>query len=751
MEKMDPTLNGDRPIHALAEDRLGFGPAAQHAARAINSLASSDGFVIGIEGEWGAGKTSFINLVIEALRGFERPPEIVKFLPWIISARDVLLQELMSEVAMSAIRIDSTMPPKTFLGKLSKAVGIGSKLRNSRRKKKLAAIYGRYSGRVVKAARLAEVAGLVGAGVAATAGKEYVDSWLEQESLSKEKDLIQKQLQKLDRKIVVFIDDLDRLEAREVVELLRLVRAVVDFPNVVFVLCYSPKIISKGLELSLGLDNGMRYLEKIVQVTYAVPHPEEFALRQMFMASVEGLYPQHFNDGEDLGQRRRRRLESVVDDEGSRALLTPRHVMRAVNSLHFHASSVANAVDLVDMVWLHLIRSQSQRLHRWIGHYLMEYAAQHSGARITNDNKAADKAQLESILEEVAPHGFSDGMKYSLAEMLPGIDVGVDAQAGPGLRIQDIYVDDDPSHLIEGKRLGSPQHFRLYFALAIPQDAITDEYFASFLESLKASPENALQEFKELAQRKLPGGRDGTKLILDRLGHASSGLPLESMRGLLLVLAGGMDHVNSLKLSADFGANWAWEQGYKLFERLWGRFDSESREQLVGAMFGGGDALEWLTDIFRKETYSHGVFGGRPKPALEWLLSESEYDIAGEKLACRYRNIKPVDLENVHKLSSMLYAWMQYRPQDEDEVRAVVARLCEQDEAFLKVLDRMRGWQSSSSSGVSFPLRSRVIEDFMDLEAARTRLIDISKDDSRPGMTAMATSLLNALVDDDDR
>lgn len=320
MAEPDSPLNGDRPIHTLAEDRLGFGPAAHHVARAINSLPSSDGFVIGIEGEWGAGKTSFINLVTESLSGSERPPEIVSFLPWIISAREVLLQELMSEVAMSAITIDATMPPKSLLGKLSKALGVGSKLRRSRRRRKLSAVYARYSGRVVKAARLAEVAGLTGAGVAAVAGKEYVDSWLEQESLAKEKGVIKDQLQRLDRKIVVFIDDLDRLEAREVVELLRLVRAVVDFPNVVFVLCYSPKIISKGLEVALGLEDGMKYLEKIVQVTYAVPHPEAFALRHMFMASVEGLYPQQFSGGEDLCVRRRAKLVGVVDDEGSRAL-----------------------------------------------------------------------------------------------------------------------------------------------------------------------------------------------------------------------------------------------------------------------------------------------------------------------------------------------------------------------------------------------------------------------------------------------
>lgn len=251
MRKVGQPFHGDRPIETSAEDRLGFGPAARNVAQAIHNMASPDGFVIGIEGEWGSGKSSFINLVSDALRQFENAPEIIRFLPWLISSRDGLLKELFIEITRAAIRIDSEVVQrgrwKTLMGK----VWPQRYSARSLRKRYLKGLFSRFSSRLTHAGKLAELFGLTGAGVATQAGTGSIEEWLGNASLEKEKANIQAELCKLKQKIVIFIDDLDRLESDEVVEILRLVRAVVDFPNVVFVLCYSPGIITKNLSTAL--------------------------------------------------------------------------------------------------------------------------------------------------------------------------------------------------------------------------------------------------------------------------------------------------------------------------------------------------------------------------------------------------------------------------------------------------------------------------------------------------------------------
>jgi hypothetical protein len=100
-------MDGDKPITRREEDRLGFAPIAEHLAQAIVDQLAPQGFVFGIEGKWGAGKTTLINLTIDALKqNGPLAPEIVTFSPWLVGDRDELLQTLLDELATAAVKID---------------------------------------------------------------------------------------------------------------------------------------------------------------------------------------------------------------------------------------------------------------------------------------------------------------------------------------------------------------------------------------------------------------------------------------------------------------------------------------------------------------------------------------------------------------------------------------------------------------------------------------------------------------------
>jgi hypothetical protein len=89
-------------------------------------------------------------------------------------------------------------------------------------------------------------------------------------------------LRDLGHRFVITIDDVDRLEPAEVIEILRLVRSVVDLPNVIYLLCYDSGTLAHSIETAVGVKSGHSYLEKIVQLTVMVPRPEPFQLRQWF-------------------------------------------------------------------------------------------------------------------------------------------------------------------------------------------------------------------------------------------------------------------------------------------------------------------------------------------------------------------------------------------------------------------------------------------------------------------------------------
>ena len=56
-------IPGDNPITSAKDDALGRVPTAEVLASEIRVLDASEGYVVGVLGPWGSGKTSLINLV----------------------------------------------------------------------------------------------------------------------------------------------------------------------------------------------------------------------------------------------------------------------------------------------------------------------------------------------------------------------------------------------------------------------------------------------------------------------------------------------------------------------------------------------------------------------------------------------------------------------------------------------------------------------------------------------------------------
>jgi len=613
-----------------------------------------------------------------------------------------------------------------------------------KRRRQLKNIYGDYSGRLVSAAKVADLFGGYGAGAVATVGRGLVDSWIKTESLAREKQLVQRELRKIESKILVFIDDLDRLEAGEVVEILRLVRAVVDFPNVVFVLCYSPSIIEGCLNRSLGLERGLDYLEKIVQIRFAVPEPEAFDLRSMMAGSVRDVFPAVFESEEMRSVDVRSRVAGVVDCEGQRALSTPRNVVRVLNSMRVHASPVLNSIDLADMLWLQLIRLRSPDVYAWVSRYMLEYAAMYDGAMVPSEIKQAFKSSLTSILRSDNDYP-SESFLRELADMLPGIYLVMAGAKSQAMEVDKLFEPLESSSLIDGKRLGSPVHYRFYFSQSAPKTALADVDFFAFLKDLDGSAREASIRLLKLAERELLGGKNAAMSALGRLHYTISTLSQRQLVSVVIVLSECMDQVGDPQKAAAASFNWAWEDAVSILGTAWKRIDGLERRNAVQAMFRVGRSISWLTDVFRKETYSHGVHGSRKVDQKDRIFEKAEYDLAASLIIRRYEKIGTDSLASIYRVTPILYAWLQHDPKNASNIKRKVSELCVTDDGFLSLLEKMRSWQSSNGK-VSFPIRSAVLDDFMSAEAVTERLSDISSREESSPNAAMAKRLLEAVV-----
>ncbi len=753
-------FDGDRPISGASEDRLGFGSAAKHVAEAIAQLASPEGFVIGIEGNWGSGKSSFISLIVEAFKCTGNGPEVVQFSPWLISSRGGLLRELFGEIAKASLRIDAVddhADGKTgFFRRV--AGGLRSKRYGTRelRRRSLRALFDRFSGRLTAVSKVADIAAafeLPGAGVAGAAiraGTEAVGSLTGSSSLEEDKEQIRKELSRLTRKIVVFVDDLDRLEPGEACEMLRLVRAVVDFPNIVYVLCYSREILAQHLTIALKVEKGEEYIEKIIQTTFSIPQPEAFDLRRMFRTELQDHYPEVFSDESPRGRQMRERLATVIDMDGGATLRTPRHVVRAMNVIRFHANPVLNQIDFADMIWLQLIRVRCMPLYRWIETYLTNLAAVAGGARVSEEGKVAELSSLVEIFEgtdQLKAQSHDDRLR-SLRSILPGIK-----EEGPVAKkkwkIYDTLTDEATAELIADRRIGSHQHYRYYFALSNRLGALSDQQFGDFLRKAAEVPDEATEMFRDFAISSRPQGGVEAEALLDRLqGRGIDLIPKESIRGVVLAIASSIDTAAVMIGSGDLGRYWIWVEATRVLRNAMQRLSMEERQSLVAEMFGKGGALGWLTDVFRGESFDHGVHGDRPKPEEERLFSAAEFQQVAEAMIGRYRTLKSDDLRRVPQISNILYAWLQYEPDSKDEIRMKVAEWGRSDVDFMMLLEGMRSWRAVNGD-VSYPLRKTDVELVMDFGEVEMRLESIAQKSSDKALADRATALRSAILVND--
>lgn len=131
-------------------------------------------------------------------------------------------------------------------------------------------------------------------------------------SLSKKEETLESLKDKIEEAITIdgskpfaiFIDDLDRLEGNELFEVLRLIRITANFRNVVFVVAYDRDYICNVLNESKYIKRAEEYIQKIFHLEVSLPKFEDDTLLDVFMEEVVRIA--------SLNERQATRLRQLV-------------------------------------------------------------------------------------------------------------------------------------------------------------------------------------------------------------------------------------------------------------------------------------------------------------------------------------------------------------------------------------------------------------------------------------------------------
>jgi len=475
----------------------------------------------------------------------------------------------------------------------------------------------------------------------------------------------------------------------------------------------------------------------MVQVSYKAPLPEAFDLRRWFHEECLALYSAIRKDEslDDIQER----LSDACNIEGA-ALKTPRDIARVLNAVKLFWPPVAEKVDFADMVWLQLKRLQDEKLYSWIEEYLVEFMAVAEGASISDSERSSFAARLLDWVEPGYPISHKSIWRFS--QIIPGIKPG--AESEPKKLLFDTSNGAALGKAANLKRLASPQHYRLYFALSKPSGTLDDDVVAHFI-TIARSNADLTESCRDLIRQRRPQGGTMLAVLVDRLMYADERrLPKDAIRPILRALASCLDEAAGAEGRGNWGKRWIWPAGRNLTNNLLRRLGNEERLDAVREMFGGGRAIGWLMcELVRGETFSHGRHGDRPTPASEWLLSDAEMDEAVSLLVPRLQAESRAEIIKTPEVLSFLYGWQQLGYGE--EARQWVAEQISDDKGLLSLLAACRAWRSSSDRGVYHPLVRSDLSNFLDFDDAVARLNNIAdKRDAQEAEQELAKELLLA-------
>lgn len=100
-------LESDKPIANASEDKLNMTEPANSLARILSDQKDSDSLVVGIYGEWGSGKSSFVNLLkqelikLSKIHPENKQPVMITFDPWLCTSDNAMLHRFFNELPLS--------------------------------------------------------------------------------------------------------------------------------------------------------------------------------------------------------------------------------------------------------------------------------------------------------------------------------------------------------------------------------------------------------------------------------------------------------------------------------------------------------------------------------------------------------------------------------------------------------------------------------------------------------------------------
>lgn len=434
----------DEPIAGAGQDRFNRAPFATRIADTIARRPDPSSLVIGVFGPWGDGKTSVLKMMEEQLQ-LHANVIVLHFNPWHFQSEDQLIRGFFATLADGLDRqLDSA---KERIGKALQDYGsllsIGSAV-------------------------------LGGAGDAA----KDIGGAMSNVGLDKLRSRIDGFLAESGKRVVVLVDDIDRLDRAETHSMFKLVKLSAGFNHTSYVLAFDDEVVAAALGERYGAggqQSGRAFLEKIIQVPLHLPPVDIVSLRTVAFEGVDAAlsmagialeqaqidaFVRHFVDGLEL------------------KLTTPRVAKLYTNALMFALPLLKGEVNVMNLMLIEGVRVLYPGLYAAIRDNPSLFLERRREGRNGIDRAPSP---LDQLVEESLP-GLTNAERETVKTRLifPLFPRASNT----------IYGGEWDSIWAKEQRICAPGYFKRYFSYCVPDGEVSDASINALLESVVSADEN---------------------------------------------------------------------------------------------------------------------------------------------------------------------------------------------------------------------------------------------------------------------
>ena len=652
--------NPDRPIENCDQDLLGRASFSKQLGKAIFDYDSTDGLVIGLYGKWGTGKTSVLNMAISELdslsSGKENKPLTMKFAPWNYSDKNNLIS--------------------IFFQNLKNAIELQG---NEELKKKVGKALNDYAG----AFDALSLFSFINSGLATaikTIVKAQGEKLMQEADLDKTRSKLEKALRDASKKIVIVIDDIDRLTNSQIRDIFQLVKQVADFPNVIYVLAMDRDIVGRALSEEHNFD-GNEYLEKIVQIPFELPALRKSKLNDIFLGKLNSFIRELPGSVAWDRQYWRDVFRNCIDPY----IKTLRDVNRVINTFQFRYRMLYQETSFEDMVGITTLEVLEPELYKWISRNKesvcggLLHSLLFSGEKKHNYHKQYSEEFLNLGIDP-------DKAIRCISTMFPGFAKDVDER----------YIGYQNSSEIRGKmRAAHEGRFELYFMFDLDDIKVSRDIINACICDVDANSMKAIIE-EVNQQGNIVYFLEEVRALIDSIPYNRLGL----LASVMIDTQGKFQGESSKDLFSFSASDLAVYCVKDILERL------KTEDERYNIIFTTVEhvnlfSLGAVARIIHQIELGYGRFSGDTEKKESQFISSNQLLALEQLFIERLREI--VSSESLLDSRDFIYILFLWESFDKEGAKKYITELIKDDYQKLRYICAMAGrWNGSNGSGWSF-------------------------------------------------